>query len=851
MLRPITAFGTAVLATVLSAPQLAAQQTTAADAESDVPSAVYAPMSASRGPRTLLRNGWDYLKYGEYEKALKLFREAESNQKFLNPDEQKALSQGIERARRGMREARNAPNKAYAKSAAKPRPGALAVARPETAPSTASAGASAAKSSPGMGSVTTPVAEAAPPWTEGTVPAMRDRAVAKASATDVTMHNQASPAGRPRMASGSLPQRRTDVPDVPAMPPLPPAEILIDPATVQPVAPLSSAQLDPAARTAALSEIGPLPDAPAPLPAGSADPTPAATLSTPPAATPPAATTPVVAAPPAAGAALTLETLPDTEVAAKPDASELVQPSVKVAAPQKDPVLLEEPPATASAAPVSTPPTAAGVLPTAVEKPADASSVPPAESAAPEVPLVSTDDLPPLPDAAPSAPSQTPPPPNVTPKQPTSSATTSKDAVEPVSAVVDEPAAASTSPTAEAPKALGAAVAAPEPSVVPEVPNDLPPLPDEASTAVTQPQATTTVPVSAPRPETAVPAVDDASAPVPEMPAAPPVEAPPQAAATPVRPAVAEELPPLPPTTELNSGNAAKPSSPAEASPAPAQLAAKPAADATASAQPGTPPVPAGGDELPPLPAEELLPRNGVGNSAAAAAVVESNPAPVVRERTAASAPTLSAPGLSDSRRGSFLPSEIQEDVQRLAELQSQAIRRDGVPSNSMPNGTPGTSNRISDRLELPRAPSPTEDRPIRPIPVPEEFVPLDKREWEPSRKLWAATGLCHMPLYFQNATLERYGHSVEQFIGPGGRYLTYPLDDPRQSAQRAQLMQPFASAGLFAAQIVLLPYNLIMDPPWEAEYDLGYFRPGDRVPTDIYYLPTTGVGPPLRGANY
>ncbi len=41
------------------------------------------------------------------------------------------------------------------------------------------------------------------------------------------------------------------------------------------------------------------------------------------------------------------------------------------------------------------------------------------------------------------------------------------------------------------------------------------------------------------------------------------------------------------------------------------------------------------------------------------------------------------------------------------------------------------------------------------------------------------------------------------------------------------------------------------MDPPWEAEYDLGYWRPGDRVPTDMYYLPLTGVGPPLRGRNY
>ena len=48
------------------------------------------------------------------------------------------------------------------------------------------------------------------------------------------------------------------------------------------------------------------------------------------------------------------------------------------------------------------------------------------------------------------------------------------------------------------------------------------------------------------------------------------------------------------------------------------------------------------------------------------------------------------------------------------------------------------------------------------------------------------------------------------------------------------------------------MPYNLIMDPPWEAEYDLGYYRPGDKHPRPTpIYLPTTGIGPPLRGRRY
>ena len=158
---------------------------------------------------------------------------------------------------------------------------------------------------------------------------------------------------------------------------------------------------------------------------------------------------------------------------------------------------------------------------------------------------------------------------------------------------------------------------------------------------------------------------------------------------------------------------------------------------------------------------------------------------------------------------------------------------------------------RAQTQLDISRAPSPAEARPIKAIPVPEDWVPLAPRNWDPQRKYWAAAATCHLPLYFQDPVLERYGHSVEQFIGPAGRFFTYPLDDPSQSIQRNQILQPFFSAGLFAFQIAAWPYNLVMDPPWEAQYDLGYYRPGDPIPTDLYWLPLHGYGPPLRGKNY
>jgi hypothetical protein len=157
----------------------------------------------------------------------------------------------------------------------------------------------------------------------------------------------------------------------------------------------------------------------------------------------------------------------------------------------------------------------------------------------------------------------------------------------------------------------------------------------------------------------------------------------------------------------------------------------------------------------------------------------------------------------------------------------------------------------MATQVDISRAPSPAEARPIRAIPVPDDWVPLSQREWTPQHKYWAAAATCHLPLYFQDPMLERYGHSVEQYFGPAGRFLAYPVDKHTQSTQRNQIAQPFFSAGRFAFQIITWPYALIVDPPWEAQYDLGYWRPGDKIPTDLYYQPLHGTGPPLQGRNY
>ena len=215
--------------------------------------------------------------------------------------------------------------------------------------------------------------------------------------------------------------------------------------------------------------------------------------------------------------------------------------------------------------------------------------------------------------------------------------------------------------------------------------------------------------------------------------------------------------------------------------------------------------------------------------------------------------PSTSPSTNSDPRSESFLTPRHRQEIEKLAQRSSDSPAGDRA-SAANPTGDPNAltgPNQGSTRLELQRAPSPTEARPIRRIPVPEEIVPLGRRDWNPNRKYWAASGTCHMILYFQDPALERYGQGVEQSLGTRGRYFSYPLDDPKQSNQRNQILQPFYSIGKFCFQVGTLPYKLVVDPPWEAEYDLGYYRPGDKIPKDTLMITPTGIGPPLKGRNY
>jgi len=410
---------------------------------------------------------------------------------------------------------------------------------------------------------------------------------------------------------------------------------------------------------------------------------------------------------------------------------------------------------------------------------------------------------------------------------------------------------------------------------------DLPPLPQQTARESetkrddAKAKAPATQPV-APAGDVLPPAVALVPDDLPPLPQGAAGNADPKTKSDPLPPA-AEELPALPPGVTGN--HPASPDSISQpapvAQPDPAQpRAPDPAAPQTAGgASPAAvkTPQPAGTVETRTGP-ETATPTTGEEPAVAV-------PAPAQAEarisEPAATAPLTapaamgagmnSATASSDSfipRRAnppSTLRPDLQRQVEEMARMQEEKLTL--KPTRPAPNAQPpvaGAPDSITDlrtqtqtQVDISRAPSPAEARPIRAIPVPEDWVPLGRREWSAQRKYWAAAATCHMPLYFQDPMLERYGHSVEQYFGPLGRYMTYPVDDHTQTTQRNQMVQPFFSVGLFAWQIITLPYALVVDPPWEAQYDLGYWRPGDKIPTDLYYQPLHGTGPPLTGRNY
>jgi hypothetical protein len=99
------------------------------------------------------------------------------------------------------------------------------------------------------------------------------------------------------------------------------------------------------------------------------------------------------------------------------------------------------------------------------------------------------------------------------------------------------------------------------------------------------------------------------------------------------------------------------------------------------------------------------------------------------------------------------------------------------------------------------------------PPTAPEFYDPRLWGGWAQSNYQWAATSLCHRPLYFEQVNLERYGYTV------------------------SPILQPAISGAHFFLTIPTLPYKMVVQPPRECVYTLGYYRAGSRAPRRWHHM--------------
>ena len=846
-------------------------------------------MAATRGARYLLRNGLDYINYQEYERALKYLREAETRQKELNNSERRTLKQAIERAQRGLREAvgSQAP---YALSRRTRRPGGFSPARPDTQ--------TAAKPSVSPPQGREPLVRT--PNREGDDQGQPIRLTGAEIASPIPSPAPAS--ATPAPVSGEMPQPLPIAADQSAqlsgMSKLPSAtgspEAIAEEFTKiadpppQPAAdsttlastPAAKPKLDAAAATATAAAA----DLPSPLPSV----TPVGEAQT-------GAQKPDLPQAPATVAAVATTVELQPQASAPPADTNAAPPSLAGSAPAPAP-------SSAAAEPLPAAPESVQLAPVPPTQSAQPAPVSDAMGAKPPVTVDANAivaSTPRAPESVSEQPAATPAP--ISPEQPTDPAAkpvpppdpSSNDLdsvpLPPLGSESDKPknstprTAKDRSPTTaepgQAPDTPSATTSTPPPVTTSE---DLPPLPQQTSSE-SEPKRDD-VKAKAPATEPVLPAGDAAPPAValvpddlPPLPQDAPGDADPKTKSNPLSPAAAE-LPPLPPGVTGNPpvglDSISKPAPAAETAPT-QPVAADPAAPQTAGgASPAAlkTPQPAGAVGTRPGP-ETAAPT--VVNEAAVAVPAPAPAGARITEPAAAApfaAPAAMGAAMSPATASSsdfFIPqrenppSTLRPDLQRrvdeIARMQEEELTRKQTrpvadsqpPVAGAPESITDLRTQTQTQVDISRAPSPAEARPIRAIPVPEDWVPLGRREWSAQRKYWAAAATCHMPLYFQDTMLERYGHSVEQYFGPLGRYMAYPVDHHTETTQRNQMVQPFFSVGLFAWQIITLPYALVVDPPWEAQYDLGYWRPGDKIPTDLYYQPLHGTGPPLTGRNY
>lgn len=165
-------------------------------------------------------------------------------------------------------------------------------------------------------------------------------------------------------------------------------------------------------------------------------------------------------------------------------------------------------------------------------------------------------------------------------------------------------------------------------------------------------------------------------------------------------------------------------------------------------------------------------------------------------------------------------------DVADLAAAVNPAVLMQPAEEVAPPAGEPSERDRrlyrpiteVMVNAELPTGLAPGEpgseiDEPATP-PTPQFGDARLVGGWPITDFNWAATGMYHKPLYFEEVNLERYGYTV------------------------SPVLQPLISGAHFFATIPALPYKMTTHPPNECYYTLGHYRPGSCAPRRWHHEP-------------
>jgi hypothetical protein len=165
-------------------------------------------------------------------------------------------------------------------------------------------------------------------------------------------------------------------------------------------------------------------------------------------------------------------------------------------------------------------------------------------------------------------------------------------------------------------------------------------------------------------------------------------------------------------------------------------------------------------------------------------------------------------------------------DAADLVDAVNPAIMMQPAEEVAPPAGEPSERDRrlyrpitaVTVNAELPSGLSPGQpgsevDEPATP-PTPQFGDARLAGGWPITDFNWAATGMYHKPLYFEEVNLERYGYTV------------------------SPVLQPLISGAHFFATIPVLPYKMTTHPPCECYYTLGHYRPGSCAPRRWHHEP-------------